>query len=388
MIPISYNVRSLLARRSTTLASALGIALVVFVFASVLMLSHGIEETLRSSGSDKNAIVLRKGSQAEMLSSIEDQTVSILRASPEAQPEGSGTLSTAETVVLISAYKKDNPTAAANVVVRGVLPTSIQLRENVRIIDGRPFTPGTNEVIVGRGLVGRMQNLGMNQEYSLKANRPVKVVGVFEAGRSSFESEIWGDLDTVRSIFGRTGSVSSVTLRLREPSSFETMKARVESDPRLGLEVKREVTYYEEQSQGLSLFIRALGIMIAVFFSVGAMIGAMITMYAQVAQRGKEIGTLRALGFRRRTVLGSFLIESILLSLGGGALGVAGALCMGFVSFSTVSFSTFSEVVFGFRPTPQILMSALAFASTMGLLGGLFPAVRAAKVNPVQAMRG
>jgi putative ABC transport system permease protein len=386
MIPISYNWRSLTARRSTTLAAAFGIALVVFVFASVLMLSNGIEETMRATGTPRNAIILRKGSQAEMQSGIEQAAVSVLRAAPEAAAAAQGTLSTAEVVVLITATKSGT-SGVTNVVVRGVSPESFQVHEKVKIVEGRNFTPGTDEVVVGRGIATRLVNVAVGQEISLQRNRSVKIVGLFSADGSSFESEIWGDLNTVRAIFNRQGSVSSVTLRLKDPNAFETLKTRIGSDPRLGLDVKRESAYYEEQSQGLSIFIRALGLVIAVFFSVGAMIGAMITMYAQIAQRGREIGTLRALGFRRRKILASFLLESVLLALAGGAIGILGALAMSFVRFSTISFQSFSEVVFRFSPTLGILGAALAFASVMGLLGGLFPAIRAARVAPVQAMR-
>ena len=386
MIPISYNWRSLTARRSTTLAAAFGIALVVFVFASVLMLSNGIEETMRATGAPRNAIILRKGSQAEMQSGIEEAAVSVLRAAPEAAAAAQGTMSTAEVVVLITATKAGT-SGVTNVVVRGVSPESFQVHERVKIVEGRNFSPGTDEVIVGRGISTRLVNAGIGQEISLQRNRSVKIVGLFSADGSSFESEIWGDLNTVRAIFNRHGSVSSVTLRMKDPNAFETLKTRIASDPRLGLDVKRESAYYEEQSQGLSIFIRALGLVIAVFFSVGAMIGAMITMYAQIAQRGREIGTLRALGFRRRKILASFLLESILLALAGGAIGILGALGMSFVRFSTISFQSFSEVVFRFSPTLGILAAALAFASVMGLLGGLFPAIRAARVSPVQAMR-
>jgi len=212
-------------------------------------------------------------------------------------------------------------------------------------------------------------------------------VGVFSADRSSFESEIWGDLKSIQAILNRQGSVSSVTLRMKDPSAFEALRLRIENDPRLGLEVKREPTYYEEQSQNLSLFIKTVGLLIAVFFSVGAMIGAMITMYAQVAQRSREIGTLRALGFRARKILASFLLEAVLLSVVGGALGIVGALGMSFVRFSALNFQSFSEVVFHFTPTPQILIISLAFASLMGLFGGFLPAIRASRVSPAAAMR-
>ncbi len=386
MIPIAYNIRSLAARRSTTIAAALGIALVVFVFAAVLMLANGIEQTMRATGAPSNAIILRKGSQAEMQSGIEEAAVAVLRASPEAAPAASGTMSTAEVVVVITAPKAGTR-GVTNAVVRGVTSESFMLRDKLRIVQGRNFAPGSDEVIVGQGIATRLSGVEIGRELSLKRNRPVKVVGMFSADNSSFESEIWGDLNTIRAIFNRQGSVSSVTLRLKDPSSFEDLRKRIASDPRLGLEVKREPTYYDEQSQGLSIFIKSLGLVIAVFFSVGAMIGAMITMYAQVAQRSREIGTLRALGFRRRKVLFSFILEAILLSLVGGAIGVVGALAMSWVRFSTISFQSFSEVVFRFTPSPGILLASLLFASLMGLLGGFLPAIRAARVSPVAAMR-
>lgn len=387
MIPIAYNVHSLAARRSTTIAAALGIALVVFVFAAVLMLANGVEQTMRATGSPLNAIILRKGSQAEMQSGIEENAVGVLRASPEAAPAGSGTMSTAEVVVIITASAAGTKGGVSNAVVRGVMPESFMLRQQLQIIEGRNFTPGSDEVIVGRGIASRLADVGVGRELALKRNRPVKIVGVFSADNSSFESEIWGDLNSIRAIFNRQGAVSSVTLRLKNASLFEDLRRRIASDPRLGLEVKREPTYYDEQSQGLSVFIKTLGLVIAIFFSVGAMIGAMITMYAQVAQRSREIGTLRALGFRRSRVLLSFLLEAILLSLIGGALGIVGALGMSFVHFSTVNFQSFSELVFRFTPSPGILIGSLLFASIMGLLGGLFPAVRASRVSPVAAMR-
>src|SRR5262249_50867310 len=386
MIPVSYNVRSLAARRSTTVAAVFGVALVVFVFASVLMLSNGITQAMRVTGSPSNPIILRKGSKAELQSGIEEGSVGILRASPEAASGPQGTLGAAEVVVLITAPKAGT-NGVTNVAVRGVSPESFLVHEGVKMVEGRNFTPGSDEVIIGKGIASRLVGADLGRELALKHNRSVKIVGFLSTGGSSFDSEIWGDRNTIQAIFGRQGTVSSVTLRLKEPSAFEALKTRIGSDPRLGLDVKRELAYYEEQSQGLSIFIKALGLVIAIFFSVGAMIGAMITMYAQVAQRGREIGVLRALGFRRRKVLASFLLEATLLSLVGGALGAVGALAMSFVTFSTLSLQSFSEVVFRFVPTPSILVSALVFASAMGLLGGLFPAIRAARLAPVEAMR-
>jgi putative ABC transport system permease protein len=227
----------------------------------------------------------------------------------------------------------------------------------------------------------------LGQGFDLRKNRPVTVVGVFTDNGSSHESEVWVDRDTLRSAFGREGGVSSVRVRLESPSKLDGFRVAVEQDKRLGLQVMRETTYYEKQSEDLSLFIRIMGTMIAVFFSIGAMIGAAITMYAAIANRQREIGTLRALGFSRLSILASFLAESMLLALVGGAIGMIASLGMGFVKFSMVNFASWSEIVFTFDPTPEILGTTLIFALVMGLFGGFFPAIRAARVSPVVAMR-
>lgn len=389
MIPISYNIRSLTTRSSSTLAAGFGIALVVFVFAAVSMLSAGIRDTLKSAGSDANAIIMRKSSQVELQSVVEGETLSLLRAAPEAAQGPNGAMVTGEVVVLIALPRIGGaPGAISNVGVRGTDAMSMELRPRVKLSEGRMFKPGTDEVIVGKSLIGKVEGLGLGKTVKLKATRSVTVVGVFSADGTSLESEMWADVDSLRSMFGRENSFSSITLRMKDKAAFDALQNRMAADPRLGLEAKREDVYYDEQSQGLATFISVLGTVIAVFFSIGAMIGAMITMYAQVAERGKEIGTLRALGFRRRKILLSFLLESVFLSLAGGVVGIIGAMFMGFVEFSTVNFATFSEVVFRFKPTPDVLVSSLIFAMVMGLLGGFLPALRAAKVSPVQAMRG
>ena len=242
-------------------------------------------------------------------------------------------------------------------------------------------------MIIGERIRGRFEHVDLGQSFELRKNRPVTVVGVFTDGGSSHESEIWVDRDTLRSAFGREGAVSSVRVRLESAAKLDGFRVAVEQDKRLGLQVMRETTYFEKQSENLSLFIGVMGSLIAIFFSIGAMIGAAITMYAAVANRQREIGTLRALGFSRISILASFLAESTLLALAGGALGALASLGMGFVKFSMVNFASWSEVVFSFDPTPEILGRALLFALVMGIFGGFFPAVRAARVSPVVAMR-
>lgn len=387
MVPLSYNVRSLLVRRATTLATMGGIALVVFVLAATLMLTSGIEKTMQSSGSDDNAVVLRKGSDAELSSSIDAQTAKLVIDSPGIKKVASGPLAVGELVMVATLDKVDGDGQASNLLIRGVPDNVMAFRPEVRIVAGRPAQPGTDDVIIGQRIRGRFKGVDLGGQFEIKKNRSVKVVGVFEAGGSSFESELWADIETVRTSFGRDNLFSSVTVALTSVTAFDMFKAQVESDKRLGLEVMRESAYYEKQSEGTSIFIMALGIVISLFFAIGAMIGAMITMYGAVAQRRREIGTLRALGFSKMSILLSFLFESFILAILGGALGVLAALPMGFIEISMMNIATWSEVVFTFDPTPGIILTALIVGGMMGVLGGFFPAVRAAMLSPIDAMR-
>ncbi|MEY2933468.1 MAG: hypothetical protein RL033_4217 [Pseudomonadota bacterium] len=390
MIPISYNVRSLLVRRTTTIATALGIGLVVFVLSSALMLGQGIRNTLVAEGSTARAKVLRKGSDTEMASGLETSQVSLVMAAPGIkrdsanQPLGSG-----EVVVVIAMDKLGGEAQGliSNILVRGVPPQVLQVRPEVHIIRGRPARPGTDEVIVGKGITGNFKGLELNSSFDLKKNRPVQVVGVFEAGGSSLESEVWADIETLRTSFGRGSSTSSITVQLESASAYDGFAAYIENDKQLGLEPLRESVYYEKQSEGTSLFIKILGSFIAFAFSLGAMIGAMITMYGAVSQRSKEVGTLRALGFSRFDVLLSFVLESSVLAFAGGVVGALASLGMSAVEFSMMNFATWQEVSFSFDPTPSILFGSIAAGGLMGILGGFFPAVRAARLSPVLAMR-
>jgi putative ABC transport system permease protein len=276
----------------------------------------------------------------------------------------------------------------SNVQIRGVPDNVWEFRPEAKIIAGRKPQPGTDEVAVGKAIRGRFQGTELGQTFELKKNRPVKVVGIFEAGGSSFESEVWTDLDFLRQAFGRQGGVSSVRVRLESPSKFDAFKNEVESvDKTLGLQVTRESTYYENQSEGTSLFILILGILISFFFSLGAIIGAAITMYAQVSNRTREIGTLRALGFSKLSILTSFVLESLMVAGAGGVVGIIGSFALARVSFSTLNFSTFSEIVFRFETTPGIILASLVFSLVMGLIGGFLPALRAARMSPLAAIR-
>ena len=390
MVPISYNFRSLLVRKATTFATALGIGLVVFVLASALMLGAGIEKTMVGAGRDDNAVVLRKGADNEMSSSLELKTLNLVAAAPGVKRSNTGAaLASGEVVVVIAQDKLGGEAGQiSNILVRGVPEVALQVRPEIRVIDGRPPRPGTDEVMIGKGIRGNFRGMELGQSFDLKKNRPVKVVGVFEAGGSSFESEVWADVDTARSSFGREGLANSVTVRLDSASKFDAFKATMESDKQLGLQAMTEAKYYQKQSQGTAIFINIMGIVIVFFLSIGAMIGALITMQAAVAQRQREIGTLRALGFSRFAILTSFLMESVLLALIGGAVGVLAAFGMSFVKISMMNFATWQEVNFSFDPNPGLMIGALLAGAAMGVFGGFFPALRAARISPIEAMRG
>jgi putative ABC transport system permease protein len=385
MIPVSYNLRNLAVRKTTTAATVLGLALVVFIFAGVQMLATGITKTLGRSADHDAALVLRKGSTAELESVIEAPNVNLIINDQTLPQPASGPRGVGEIVVVIL-LDKIGTTGISNATIRGIKPEGLEFRKGIKIVAGRAPTPGADEALVGNALRGRFKGLDLEQSFELKKNRMVKVVGVFSDGGSSTESEVWTDLDTVRTAFRREGFVSSVRVRL-PPEKFDAFKASIESNRQLNLQVLKEAQYFEKQSEGSSQFISGMGLMIAVLFSIGAMLGAMITMHAAVANRQREIGTLRALGFGRRAILFSFLLESVLIALIGGAIGVAASMAMGLVKFSMVNFASWSEIVFSFDATPGIIIGSLVFATVMGVLGGLLPAIKAARVSPIDAMR-
>ena len=387
MVPIKYSLRSLAVRKTTTSVTALGIGLVVFVLAASLMLAEGVKRTLGRTGRDDVAIVLRKGSDNELGSTVEDSTVGLVKTQPgvamrNGAPDGVGEL------VVVLAMEKVGANGVTNATVRGLPDGGTSFRPDFKVVAGRPMRPGSDEVMVGTRIRGRFVGLDLEQSFELKKGRSAKVVGIFEDGGSSTESEVWADLETLRTSFGRQGLVSAVRVALESPSKLDAFRAAVESDKRLGLQVQRETQYYEKLSEGTSLFITGLGSLISFFFAVGAMIGAMITMYAAVANRQREIGTLRALGFSKVSILLSFVTESVVLALAGGVLGLVGALALGNVKVSMMNFASWSECVFTFDPSPSVLLTSFLFAGFMGLFGGLLPAMRAARMSPVVAMRG
>ncbi|MBK1689894.1 ABC transporter permease [Rubrivivax gelatinosus] len=383
-VPLAYIARNLWVRRVTTALTAGGMALVVFVFATVLMMTEGIRATLVATGQPDNVVVLRKGSNAEITSTITREQAGVIESLPGIATDALGQpLVSREPVVLNSLVKRNGK--PGNVTLRGTSATGLALRPQVRIVEGRFFRPGSAEIVVGRAVARGYDGVAPGSTLRF-AGRDWTVVGIVDAGRTGFDSEIWGDAEQLMQSFRRL-AYSSVVLRLADPAAFEAVRTRLEDDPRLTLEAKPEIRFYAEQSEQLANFISILGTALALIFSTGAIVGAAITMFGAVASRVGEIGTLRALGFRREAVLVAFLGESLLLAFVGGVFGLAAASLMQFVDVSTTNFATFSELAFQFRLTPVIGAKAIGFALAMGLIGGFVPAWRAARLKIVDCLR-
>jgi ABC-type antimicrobial peptide transport system permease subunit len=337
------------------------------------------------SGSYDNGVAIRKSANSEVQSTVSRIEAAIVETQPEiiAGP-GGRPLAAREMVVLIN-LRKTGSQSTSNVTIRGASEFSLMLRPQIRLVAGRMPRPGLSEIMVGEGIARRFQNAGYNETLSF-AKREWTVVGVFDAGNTGFNSEIWGDVDQLMQAFRRQ-MYSSVIFRLGDPEDFGAVKARLEGDPRLSLEAKREIAYYQDQSEATATFLRILGTALTIIFSIGAVVGAMITMYAAVANRTAEIGTLRAVGFQRSAILTAFLVEALLMGLIGGAFGLAFAAFLQFFTVSTTNFQTFAELAFQFRLSGGIVAEGLGFALGMGLAGGLLPAFRAARMNIVDALR-
>jgi ABC-type antimicrobial peptide transport system permease subunit len=381
----SYNLRSMIVRKATAAMTAGGIAMVVAVFVMTLAIAQGFRATLVASGSPQNAIVLRKGATAETVSAVLRPDVPLIESLPQIARDPNGRpLSSSELVVIIAlARQTDNQ--PANVPVRGVSPRAFAVRDSIRFVEGRPFTPGTREINVGRLAVGRFKGLALGSDVKFGATT-WKVAGIFTADDAAFESELWGDVDLMMPAFQRDG-YQSMTVRLADPSMFDSFKATIEGDPRLHLVPQREQDYYAEQSRALTTVIRVFGAFVTLILSIGAMFGAMNTMYAAVAYRTREIGTLRALGFSRFRIVTAFLAESIALAMVGGVIGCILALPVHGLSTGTTNFTSFSEVAFKFRITPALMLGGLLFSAVMGAVGGLLPAIRAARIPVARALR-
>ncbi|HXI02867.1 MAG TPA: ABC transporter permease [Candidatus Saccharimonadales bacterium] len=380
----AYSLKNLMARRGTTAFAAGGIALVVLVFVSVLMLGEGFRRTLVSTGSPDNAIVLRSGATSELVSAIARDLAPIIKTQPEVATDSDGRPVAAAEMIFIININRRGTRSPSNVVVRGVEPESVQMRP-VRIIEGRMWRPGLSEVIAGKLISEKFEGCRVGERVHM-GGRDWDVVGVFDAGGTAFESEIWGDSEQTMAAI-RRGSYSSVTVRLRDPNGVGSLRERLAADPRFNVQVKSEKTFYVEQSRNLLLFIYILGIFVTVVFSLAAILAAMLTMFATIGARTAEIGTLRALGFSRASILLAFVAESVLLGLMGGVAGVVPGFALRQISFSTTNFASFSEVAWKLSFTPAIALTGLLFAATMGFLGGLIPAVRASRIPIVDSLR-
>jgi len=384
-IPFSYVFRNLWTRKVTTLLTAGGMALVVFVFAAVLMLDAGLRHTLVSTGSFDNAILLRQSSQTEIQSSVYRDQASLIETLPDVARDAGGNPQVSKEVLVIAQIRKAGGGKPQNVVVRGLPPMGVKLRPQVKLTAGRMFRVGSSEIVVGRGIAENFESVDVGQSLRF-AGREWTVVGHFDAGKSGFDSEIWGDVEQMMQAFKRS-TYSSVIVKLQDPGAFPRLQQHINDDQRLILDAKPEPSFYEEQSKSLSTFISILGITLSVIFSIGAMIGAMITMYAAVANRTGEIGTLRALGFRRSSILAAFLTESVLLALVGGAAGLLIASCLQAFTITTMNWQSFSQLSFGFYLTPGIVAKTMVFSVIMGLVGGFLPSVQAARLEIVDSLR-
>lgn len=386
MLPLSYHLRSLLVRKTTTLATVLGLGLVVFLLASVLMLSAGIRRTLQRSAHPDHALVLRMGAGNELGSLIDQQQVALILNSAEIARETDGSPAGVGEVVGVIVLPKIRG-GLSNVQVRGVPPKVFEFRPEVKLIAGRLPHPGTDEAIVGNALRYRFAGLDLGQSFSLGKNQTSKVVGIFTAERSSFESQVWIDIDRAKAAFGRDQGVSSVRVRLRDPMRFGLFRAEMEKSQQLGLDAFLEPDYYSKQAEGTDLFVKILGSIVSGYFALGAVVGALLTMYTSISGRRREIGTLRAIGYRRRSILYSLLLESALLGLGGGILGAFASLLMLFVPFPTMNFASWSEVVFSFEPSIGEFGIAVLAGVVLGILGGLIPAWQASRLSVISALR-
>ncbi|MBM4271551.1 MAG: ABC transporter permease [Deltaproteobacteria bacterium] len=385
IVPAAYNLRNLMKRRVTTILTVGGMALVVFVFASILMLADGLEKTLVETGSYDNVVVIRKGSTSEVISGIERTQSAIVEMLPQIAVGTDGQKMVAKEVVVLIALPKVSTGKVSNVTVRGISHQSFPLRPQIKLSQGRLPKMGSMEIAVGRSVARGFQGVGLNETVTW-GMRSWRVVGIFDAGSTGFSSEIWADVDQVMQAFRRP-VYSSVLFKLRDSGDFPNAKSILENDPRLTLEAKRETRYYLDQSEMMAKFLRILGLSLTILFSLGAMIGAMNTMYSAVANRTNEIGTLRALGYQRRGILLAFLTESLILGATGGIIGIFFASFMQFITISTVNFQTFSELAFSFILSIEIVAEAIAFALIMGFIGGIMPAIRASRMNIVDALR-
>ena len=384
-LPIKYNLRNIIVRKGSTLATAFTIGLTVAVFLLVMALARGIDSTLASSGEPLNLIVLREGSTAELNSSVTQEQFKDLMyldgvARENEQPIGAG-----EIITLIYKARK-GMSQGSNVTVRGVGPMSFKLRSGFKVVAGRLFQPGLTEAVVSKRIAERFQGLEIGDKFRIQTT-DYTVVGLFDSAGKAFESEVWVDINSLASTTKRTESFSTALLRVKDQNALTVLTKRITDDPKLHLKATSERSFYEEQQGQASGALKALAVFITFIMAVGAGFAGMNTMYAAVARRTKEIGTLRVLGFGRISILIAFLLESVSIALIGAAIGILLSLPLNFVSTGTSNWVTFSEIAFNFRVTPDLMIWGLMFGAVIGFVGSLFPSIRASRFRIVDALR-
>jgi putative ABC transport system permease protein len=387
-IPFQYNIRSIIVRWSSTIVAVVSIAGVVAVLIAVLALAHGFQQTLVGSGSPQNAIILKDGATSEMMSILPLDQIKILQDVAGIARDKDGKAIMTSEIVVVAAFTMKTTGTDANAQVRGVSQDVLKVRNNIKIVKGRFLTPGLNELVVGTRVSQLYSGLDLNSTISF-GGTTWTVVGIFDAGGSAFDSETWCDASNLIQTYKRQqNEFQSVTVRLTSEDAFDALKNTVSVDPRLTMSVSREIDYYAKQSEGLTKLIKVLGFLVASVMAVGAIFGAINTMYSAVSTRSVEIATLRALGFRGRHIIISFVTESVLISLIGGLIGILLVIPVNHQTASTMNWQTFSQVSFSFLITPAFMVEGLVFAAFMGFIGGLFPAVRAARLPIAPALRG
>jgi len=385
-IPIRYNVRSVLRRPVGTFTTALGIGLTIAILIAAFALAEGFRATLVSAGSPANAFVLRKGADSEISSGVSLDATNVICSSPDVATSADGRPLCSAEMVVVNNLKRIGQPGSSNVLLRGIDADAIHVRTAPRLVEGRMFAPGSDEVVVGAKIAPRFEHCRVGDVLVFQ-KRPFKVVGHFAAGGSAFESEIWGDARVLMPVMHREGAFQSVTFRMRDPARFAAIKQLLEEDPRLGVQVQTEDKFFAEQAGTLATLLRIVGTFITVIMAVGAIFGAANTMFASVGARTREIATLLVLGFRPWAVMLSFVIESVIIALIGGAIGCLLALPINGLTTSTTNFTSFSEVAFSFRVTPATLLTGMVAAAIMGVLGGFLPALRASRQTLATALR-
>ncbi len=385
-IPIVYNLRSMRVRWLTAVAAILGIAGTVGVFVAMLALAHGFRATLVNSGSPENVLIRRAGSSAELDGSVALDQVQAIEDEPGVAHEDGRPLVSPE-AVLIAGFNLKETGTTANVQIRGVSPVVLKVRPNVKMVEGRFFEPGLAELVIGKNVTSTYEGLELGKSIAF-GGQTWKVVGVFDAGGSSFDSEVWADSRVLNQVYKRPENLfQSVTVHLTSPSAFNTFKDAVTADPKLTVQVDHEVEYYARQSQVLTTLITVLGGLVVLIMGIGAVIGALNTMYAMVSERSREIATMRAIGFPRLSIVISFVFEAVVIAFIGGLLGCLSVLKLNGYTTGTMNMQTFSHMAFAFQITPLLLAVGIVFALVMGVLGGVPPAMRAANRPVASALR-